>query len=91
MIKHAKKEPFTSANLEKRIAQHQALFTYAQILRLEEAVDGLDAYSLEYKTAVFSLCKLTENYRRNLARVTVPRKGRQPDPVLKAPPVSGDA
>ena len=89
MIKRAKREPFTDANLEKRMSQHQALFTYAQILRLQEQVDSLDATTLAYKNAIFALCKLTENYRRNLARVTVAKGPASRQSGLKAPPVRG--
>jgi hypothetical protein len=48
------------------ISVSAALFSYAQVLRLQRLIDTLSIDSKEYQKAVWSLCKLTENYAKNI-------------------------
>jgi hypothetical protein len=77
------------------ISVSAALFSYAQMLRLERHLDSVEIDAKEYQKAVWSLCKLTENYAKNIRLNNMKQKSSKNNSGRRLPPtrltVSGHA
>ena len=80
----------SSTDIEQRIAKHQSLYAYAQILRVQEHMERIEPTSTHYKTLVLNYTKLTQSFRLNMSKTkgfkSSADKRKQ---ALKAPPTRG--
>ena len=83
LIRKAKEQ---NPSVEEAVSVHAALFSYAQILRLERLIDQLPIDGKEYQKAVWSLCKLTENYAKNIRLNKMKQKGGKDSNGRRLPP-----
>jgi len=84
LIRKAKEQ---NPSVEEAVSVHAALFSYAQILRLERLLDSISTDGRAYRDAVWAISRLTENYSKNMRVNKMKASGRKVTGARREPPM----